>query len=312
MSRPKISVLIPARNEGTRIAPSIRSIAKARTTDARVEFVIVDDASNDDTVANLIAKMPELLNERDIEIRVSRLEERSGIYRARNHAASMATGDIFFGTDAHVRFSRGWDEAVFRHIAPDRILAGTTVQRGSPFKGYGCHLLVPFMGTCWNNQRVEGMAQVPIAACHATVMERNLFERLGGYDPGMLLYGAGEPELSVRAWLQGAEVVVVEELQVEHEFKPREELTKFVNSVRPFWVHNCLRFGLLYLSELGCLQLLRFYAQAFPAVFPEALQRVNSSDVWERRAFLETHRQRSFDWFINHFGIKNQIGGEIL
>jgi glycosyltransferase involved in cell wall biosynthesis len=310
--RPDISIVIPARNEGMRIARTIQAVSQARTTEARLEFVIVDDASTDDTTANLVAAVPELLQEPKIDIQVHRLEERSGIYRTRNHAASMATADILFGTDAHVRFSEGWDEVVFAHIAPNRMLSGTTTQEGSPFRGYGCDLIVPFMGTSWNYGPVDGLAYVPVAPCHATVMLRELFNRLGGYDSGMILYGAGEPEFSIRTWLQGAEVVVVDDLQVEHEFKPKEELAKFLAQVRPFWVHNCLRFGFLYLSDLGCMQMLRYYARAFPAIFPEALRRVNESDVWQRRSFLEGKHERSFDWLVDYFGMKNQAGGEII
>ncbi|MGO8701997.1 MAG: glycosyltransferase [Limisphaerales bacterium] len=312
MSRPDISVVIPARNEGARVAPTIQSIARARTTEARVEFVIVDDASSDDTTPNLVAKVPELLNERNIVVKLSRLEEQAGVFRARNHAASLATADILFGTDAHVRFSRGWDEAVFRHIAPNRLLAGTTTAKKSRFKGYGCRLLLPGMNTCWNGGPIDGVAPVPVAADHAMVITRDLFNRLGGYDPGMILHGAGEPEFSVRAWLHGAEVVAAEDLKVEHHFKPKDELARFVSSAGSFWVHNCLRFGLLYLSELGCLQLLRFHSRSFPAVFQEALRRVDQSDVWERRNHLEKQRQRSFEWFVDYFRINNQAAGEIL
>ena len=211
-----------------------------------------------------------------------------------------------------MRFSEGWDELVFAHIGPDRILSGTTAHQGSPYRGYGCNLLVPFMGTSWNNNPVQGIAQVPIAPCHATVMPRELFNRLGGYDPGMIWYGAGEPELSVRAWLNGADVVVVGDLLVEHEFKPKEELAKFIELVRPFWVHNCLRFGFLYLSDLGCMQMLRYYSRQFPEVFADALRCVNESDVWERRAFLERQQQRPFQWLVDYFGMRNQAGGEII
>jgi glycosyltransferase involved in cell wall biosynthesis len=312
MPTPDISVVIPARNEGTRIAPTIQAISQARTTDARLEFVIVDDASTDHTTADLVAMVPELLKEPKIDIHVHHLDEHSGIYRTRNHAASFATADILFGTDAHVRFSKGWDEVVFTHIAPDRILSGTTTQEGSPFRGYGCDLLVPFMGTSWNHGPVEDIAHVPVAPCHATVIPRELFNRLGGYDSGMIMYGAGEPELSIRAWLHGAEVVVVNDLQIEHEFKPKQDLDEFIGKVRPFWVHNCLRFGFLYLSELGCMQMLSYYAQTFPNIFPHALRRVNESDVWQRRTLLEEQHQRSFDWLVNYFGMKNQAGGEII
>src|ERR1700735_2344765 len=112
MPLPDISVVIPARNEGAKLAPTIQSIARARTTEARVEFVIVDDASIDDTVACLVAAVPELLKEARIDIQVHRLGDHEGIYKTRNHAASFASGEILFGTDAHVRFSEGWDELV--------------------------------------------------------------------------------------------------------------------------------------------------------------------------------------------------------
>ena len=310
--RPDISVLIPARNESSRIAPTIRAIARARTTDARVEFIVVDDASTDGCIANLVSAVPRLLEESKIDIRVCRLTEHSGNYRARNHAATIASADILFITDAHVQFSRGWDERVLEHIRPGRILAATVTQNGSPFRGYGARLLVPLMGTSWNRDPVEGAGQVPIAVCSATVIPRALFERLGGYDAGMLHYGAGEPEFSVRAWLHGAEICSLTDLEVQHEFKARSEFAKFIDSVRLYWVHNCIRFGLLYLSELGCMQLLRYYARAYPTVFQRSLAMVNKSDVWERRALLEQHRERSFDWFVGYFGLRNQIGGAII
>jgi glycosyltransferase involved in cell wall biosynthesis len=312
MPLPDISVAIPARNEGGRVARTIQSIARARTTDARVEFVIVDDASSDDTVANLVASVPDLLKEPKIDIQVHRLDEHTGIYGSRNHAAHFATGEILFGTDAHVRFSEGWDELVLHHIGSNRILCGTTVQKGSPFRGYGCDLVIPFMGTAWNPGPVDTVAHVPIAPCHASVMTRELFHRLGGYDAGMILYGAGEPELSIRAWLHGADVMVVGDLHVEHEFKPKTELADFISEVRPFWIHNCIRFGFLYLSELGCMQMLRYYSLQFPELFPGALSCVNESDVWQRRTFLEGQQQRSFQWLIDYFDMKDQAGGEIL
>jgi glycosyltransferase involved in cell wall biosynthesis len=310
--RPDISVLIPARNEGTRIAPTIRAIARARTTDARVEFVVVDDASTDGSVALLLSSVPRLLNEPRIDISLLQLEEHSGNYRTRNHAAAVASADILFITDAHVQFSRGWDEGVLRTVQPDRILAATVTQQDTPFRGYGARLIVPLMGTSWNHDAGDGPTAVPIAVCSATVLPRDLFRRLGGYDNQMIQYGGGEPEFCVRAWLEGASVVSVPDLEVQHEFKPREEFSRFLEGVRLYWVHNCIRFGLLYLSELGCMQLLRFYARAFPSVFQRALALVEKSDVWQRRAELEGRRQRSFPWFVDYFGLRNQIGGEIL
>jgi glycosyltransferase involved in cell wall biosynthesis len=310
--RPDISVLIPARNEGDRIGQTIQAISRARTTSARVEFVIVDDASTDDCVARLVSAVPQLMDEPRIDIKLCSLEEHSGTYRARNWAARHAAADIVFTTDAHVRFSMGWDELVFQHLRPDRVLCGVIVDPNTFACGYGCSLVVPFMATLWNLEPVGGIAPVQIAPCTATVLTSDLFARIGGYDNGMLIYGAGEPEFSVRAWLAGAEIFVVGDLLVEQRFKPQDELANFLAAVRQYWVHNCIRFGLLYLSELGCMQLLSFYARSFPNVFERVLALIAESDVWERRALLERRLEYGFDWFVRRFELRDQAGGEIL
>jgi len=310
--RPAISVLIPARNERSRLAATILSIARARAADTRVEFVIVDDASEDSTVANLVSAAPRLLREKNIDIVVCSLEEHAGNYRARNRAAELATSDVLFITDAHVQFSQGWDDLVLKNIQAGRIIAGTITQPSTGFHGYGCKLLIPFMGTKWNERIPKEGSRVPIATCSATVLHRDLFFAIGGYDEDMIVYGGGEPEFSVRAWLHGAEIVPLRGLEVMHEFKAKDELGKYLQSIRPAWVHNCLRFGLLYLSEAGCMQLLRFYARLFPAVFQTAMQMLAESNVWERRAELESRHEKSFDWFVHYFDMKNQIGGEII
>jgi glycosyltransferase involved in cell wall biosynthesis len=310
--RPDVSVIIPARNEGERVGQTILAIARARATAARVEFVIIDDASTDDTVARLVSVVPQLVDEPDIDIKLCSLEEHSGTYRARNWAARHATADILFTTDAHVRVSHGWDRIVFEHLRPNRILSGTIVDPKTYARGYGCSLVVPFMATLWNVDMVDGISPVQIAPCTATVLTADLFRRIGGYDNGMLIYGAGEPEFSVRAWLCGAEIFVAGDLCVEQRFKQLDELSNFLAAIRHFWVHNCIRFGLLYLSELGCLQLLSFYARQFPNVFERALALVAESDVWERRKLLEHRLERPFRWFVDHFALKDQAGGEIL
>jgi len=321
--RPDISVVIPAHNERSRIAPTIHNIARARTSGARVEFVVVDDASTDGTVANLVSALPRLLDEPAINIRVESLDQHSGNYHARNRGAEVASADVLFMTDAHVEFSRGWDDLVLRRIRPNRILAATTIQRGTDFRGTGCSLSIPRMGVLWNQPDNNGNANgsaaanarpmpVQVATCHATVIARDLFHELGGYDTGMILYGAGVPEFSVRAWLHGAEIYSLPELEVTHEFKSRDQMAALLYSIREIWIHNCLRLALLYRSELGCLQVLQYYSQAHPEEFQEALRLLEESDVWERRAWLEERQRHSFDWYVGHFDIQDEAGNAVV
>ena len=310
--QPDISVVMPAHNEGARLAATIDSIASGRTTRAQVEIIIADDKSADDAEAHLRAAWPALSRHDRLDVRLSMLTDRRGVPRARNHAARLAAGEILFITDAHVRFPAGWDAIVLEHLRPGRILAGPVTQANTPFVGYGCRLVVPFMGTYWNSEPVAHPAEVQIAACPATVLSRDLFHQIGGYDDGMIMYGAAEPEFSLRAWLSGAEVILVPDLVVEHRFKPPQERVAFVRGVREHMVGNSLRFGLLYSDEDGALQLLRYYALKFPDLFPQALAAVERSDVWQRRAHLEATLARPFSWFVEHFGVRDTSGGEIL
>lgn len=310
--QPDISVVIPARNEGPRLATTIDSIASTRTTRAIVEIVIADDDSGDDTEGHLRAAWPDLSRHERLHIQVSRLRQRAGVPRARNHAAALATADILFITDAHVRFPPGWDDLVFHYVRPHRIVAGPVTEDNTPFVGYGCRLAVPFMGTYWNKEPVTSPREVQVAACPATVLTRDLFNQLGGYDDGIEMYGSAEPELSVRAWLSGAEIILVPQLKVAHRFKPPRERTAFIRGMRPYMVRNGLRFGLLYADEAGALQLLRYYALKFPNLFEDALRAVQESDVWARREQLRARLPRDFSWFVDHFNLKDQAGGEVI
>jgi glycosyltransferase involved in cell wall biosynthesis len=309
---PAISVIIPAYNEASWITQTVASMAGTRETDARLEFVVVDDASTDDTAAVVAHSSADLSRRWDVRLRIFRLERRAGVPVARNWGAHHASAEILFITDAHVCPSGGWDHRVLQHIRANRILAATLTDKDSRFYGYGCRLTLPSMGVYWNKGPVRELFPAQIASCAGTAISRELYMRLGGYDSGMPLYGGAEPEFSVRAWLQGAEVMVVPSLLVKHRFKDRNERTAFVEKVHVFMVHNSMRFGLLYQSDLGCLQLMRYFAAYFPESIERAIQMLSSSNLWERRRFLERRRERPFDWFVNRFGIKDEAGREVL
>jgi hypothetical protein len=197
---------------------------------------------------------------------------------------------------------------VLENLLENRILAATIADPNSQFHGYGCRLAVPFMGTYWNKEPLRSTKEVRVAACIGTVIHRALFNELQGYDSGMRLYGAAEPEFSVRAWLSGAEVVCVPGLKLYHRFKPKPERDSFMQEVRPSMVHNGLRFGLLYLSDASCMQMIRYYSLKFPAFVPQALRILQASDVWQRRAWLHDNLQRDFSWFVEKFSVCDDAG----
>jgi GT2 family glycosyltransferase len=244
-------------------------------------------------------------------VRVVRSEDRVGVPGARNLGARAASSDVLLITDSHVRLGDGWDRRVLAGVGPGRVIAATIADPTSKFRGHGCSLVVPFMGTHWNRDAVTAGTAVHIPSCAGTALTRELFDRIGGYDDGMWLYGGAEPEFGVRAWLTGAEVVADPELIVWHRFKSRAEIETLLVEVRTPMVHNLARFGLLYLSDAAALQVIRLHAGQYPEHVPAAYARLESSDVWRRRAALARSLPHDFAWFVKRFGLRNQAGGEI-
>lgn len=87
---PAVSVLIPAYNAATTIGPTLTSVY-AQDYPGRVEVIVVDDGSVDDTAAIISRDFP--------TVKLLR-QPNSGIYRSRNAAAASATGDYFAFLDA--------------------------------------------------------------------------------------------------------------------------------------------------------------------------------------------------------------------
>ena len=144
---------------------------------------------------------------------------------------------------------------------------------------------------------------VPLSPCTGTVLHAALFRRAGGYDTEMPVYGAAEPEFSVRLWLSGAEIVSVPNLVLSHRFRPSQERRPFLDAIASLQVQNYLRFGLLYLEQPQIAQLLQYYASEFPAQFENAFRRTQSGSVWQRRQILRSRLPRSFTSFAERFGL---------
>jgi glycosyltransferase involved in cell wall biosynthesis len=99
-ARPKISVLIPARNEEASIGAAIESVLRSQGVD--LELVILDDASTDRT-----AKIVEVIRARDSRVRLEHSsllpEGWNGKQYACSRLAQHARYDVFCFLDADVR-----------------------------------------------------------------------------------------------------------------------------------------------------------------------------------------------------------------
>jgi len=305
-SIPFVSVIMPVRNEGERLPAVIHSIVGGRSSRFPLQVILVDDCSTDgccDALGELGCTPWD-----NVELLLVRLPRWSGIPYARNVGASFACAEILFITDANVRFPQNWDLPIRNRIAPMRALCATIADENSPFRACGGMLHLPAMGFHWLRNPNTFGGYAPLSPCTGTIMPRELFRRVGGYDTGMPVYGAAEPEFSVRLWLSGAEIVCAPELVLKHRFRPTSERRPFLQTISLLQIHNYLRFGFLYLDRNNSKRVFDHYAASAPELVDRALQLVLRGDVWRRRDVLIRTLPLRFESFVKRFGFVDAQG----
>jgi len=97
---PRVSISVPAYNEGAQIRELLESLLALDYPRDRLQILVVSDCSSDET--------DDVVREyRDRGIELLRLEERGGKTKAENAAARHLTGDIIVNTDASIRIDPG-------------------------------------------------------------------------------------------------------------------------------------------------------------------------------------------------------------
>jgi hypothetical protein len=144
---------------------------------------------------------------------------------------------------------------------------------------------------------------VPVAPCTSTVIDRDLFHHLGGYDESLPLYGAAEPEFSVRAWLSGYEIVNVPDLLIQHRFRSQSNRDKFYAANRSVILPNYLRFACYYLGEELLCKAYNYFSKLMGDSFDSFMAQHEAADMWIRRAELKRHLPFHFEWLVDRFGL---------
>lgn len=300
---PNISIVIPVRNEGQRILAAINSFVFGRSSNFLLEFIFVDDASNDGCCDEIELFLQE--TNRNIIIKKIRLNNWAGIPYSRNIGAKYASAPILLITDANVIAGTNWDIPIFKNIQPNTALCATIADTASNWKGYGCILHLPSMGVQWLPDYRLFNGYVPIMPCAGTIISRELFNKLGGYDTAMPIYGAAEAEFSVRLWLYGAVIKNIPELIFHHHFKVGSERENFIEQIQKIQMKNYLRFGLLYLDGISNTnKLFNYWFKIKPELFATCLAELDKVEINERRKYLRANLKYDFQWYSEIFKIK--------
>lgn len=114
---PRMTVIIPAYNEGPMVAKSIDSVVEAEYDPEKLEIIVVDDGSTDDTWTHIEAAAARHAG----RVQTVRLKRNSGKRAALAEGFRTGTGEIFVTVDSDSVVSRGALLALAGPFANERV-----------------------------------------------------------------------------------------------------------------------------------------------------------------------------------------------
>jgi len=166
---PRISFIVPVRNDARRLEMCLRSIRRNIGTTATHEIIVVDNGSTDQSAE--VA--------RSFGARVLSMPDRVPVAELRNRAARQATGDALAFVDADNEIVSGW------------VIAAVETLRTPAAGAVGALCLAPIDGT-WVQRaygymrgRAQGQHETEWLGSGNLVVWRQTFESVHGFDASL-------------------------------------------------------------------------------------------------------------------------------
>jgi glycosyltransferase involved in cell wall biosynthesis len=285
-----LSVIVISLNEGESLRRTVDNLRD--TQPPQTEIIVVDDGSTDGSVSFLSDGYP--------GVTLLRPAERLGVARARNFGARHAKGDVLVFSDAHVLTPEGWSGPLLDLLARPEVGAvapaiGMMHSAAAESTGYGQKWCDASLAVAWLGQQRDGPYPVPLLCGCFLALRRAVFTEIGGFDSGMVLWGAEDSELSIRLWTLGYECWVAPEVNVQHAFR-----AQFPYEVK--WepvLHNRLRLASTHFGPRRLLRVVDRLKQYDE--FAAASVRLLTGDLAARASTLRTQRRYDDDWFFSKF-----------
>lgn len=129
--KPKISVIIAARNEESRIIPCLQSLENLDYEKDKFEIVLVDDCSSDKTGEIIKGFCQRHSNWCFVQLQEKSSELR-GKLKALEEAVAISTGEIIFTTDADCIVPKDWLNKMTSYFEPEvtMVLGNSPIAKG--------------------------------------------------------------------------------------------------------------------------------------------------------------------------------------
>ncbi len=304
----RLSIVVITLNEGESLRRTVDNLLAATPESSQV--IVVDDGSTDrstdflnDSLNNGHARSNDYAR-----VKLLRPPARLGVAGARNFGAAYSTGDVLVFSDAHIEAPPGWTEPLLEVLArPEVGMVAPAISAMRPAAvectGYGQKWLDSSLAVGWLGQRSSAPYPVPLLCGCFLALRREVFTEVGGFDPGLVLWGAEDSELSIRLWTCGYECWVVPEVDVQHAFRAR-----FPYEVK--WepiLHNRFRMASLHFGPSRLQRVVERLKQYDE--FAAASVRLLSGDLAVRSTELRSRRRYDDDWFFDRF--KSELRSEL-
>ncbi|XP_043200138.1 N-acetylgalactosaminyltransferase 7-like [Amphibalanus amphitrite] len=235
---PDASVVIVFHNEGLSVLMrTVHSVINRSPRQLLREVLLVDDFSDK---ADLREPLERYIAAHFAgRVRLHRNTEREGLIRTRNRGARLAAGAVVVFLDAHCEVNTNWLPPLLAPILGDRhtmtvpiidgidhgtfryrsVYPGTSVLRGI-FEWGMLYKEAPVpVKEAVRHEHISEPYRSPTHAGGLFAIERSYFLELGGYDPGLLAWGAENFELSFKIWQCGGSILWVPCSRVGHVYR---------------------------------------------------------------------------------------------
>ncbi|XP_046442678.1 N-acetylgalactosaminyltransferase 7-like [Daphnia pulex] len=234
---PKASVVIVFHNEGwSTLLRTVQSVIDRSPPQFLEEVLLVDDFSEK---AHLKRKLEDFIERYDGKVRLIRNKEREGLIRTRTRGAEEARGEVVLFLDAHCEVGLNWLPPLLYPIYLDRTTMTVPLIDGIDHENFEYRPVYQgetnFRGIFeWGmlykeNEVPEREAQTrtynsepykaPTHAGGLFAIDRAYFLEIGAYDPGLLVWGGENFELSFKIWQCGGKILWVPCSRVGHVYR---------------------------------------------------------------------------------------------
>ncbi|XP_072904101.1 polypeptide N-acetylgalactosaminyltransferase-like 6 isoform X2 [Hemitrygon akajei] len=213
---PNTSIIIPFHNEGwSSLLRTVHSVVNRSPDQLVAEIILVDDFSDrehlKERLEEYMARFP--------KVRIIRTKKREGLIRTRLLGASVAKGEVLTFLDSHCEANVNWLPPLLDQIAQNRRTIvcpmidvidhnhfGYEMQAGDAMRGafdwemyYKRIPIPPELQTADPSEPFES----PVMAGGLFAVDQRWFWELGGYDPGLEIWGGEQYEISFKVWMCG-------------------------------------------------------------------------------------------------------------